>query len=164
MLRALKLPTVSRCAEEIATKAEREGWSFGQYLHHLAELEDPGAPIASSRAPAPCQSNLPAEKTLATNSTRPSCRRRSRRSCRPSATGDFVERGDNVLAFGLPGRGQDASRRAPSVTSSSGAGDACWFTPTYALVQMLLGAKRDLRLEKELAALDTFDAVILDSC
>jgi DNA replication protein DnaC len=36
------------------------------------------------------------------------------------------------------------------------------FTPTYALVQRLLGAKRDLRLEKELAAIDSFDAVILD--
>jgi hypothetical protein len=28
------------------------------------------------------------------------------------------------------------------------------FTPTYALVQRLLAAKRDLRLEKELARLD----------
>jgi DNA replication protein DnaC len=33
---------------------------------------------------------------------------------------------------------------------------------TYALVQRLLGAKRDLQLEKELAAIDSFDAVILD--
>ena len=36
------------------------------------------------------------------------------------------------------------------------------FTPTYALVQRLLAAKRDLRLEKELGVLDGFDAVILD--
>ena len=33
---------------------------------------------------------------------------------------------------------------------------------TFALVQRLLAAKRDLRLEKELAALDAYDAVILD--
>ena len=39
LLRALKLPSFSRYAEEIATKAEREGWSFGRYLHHLAEME-----------------------------------------------------------------------------------------------------------------------------
>ena len=39
MMRALKLPTVARHAEEVAQKAEREGWTFGQYLHHLAELE-----------------------------------------------------------------------------------------------------------------------------
>lgn len=36
------------------------------------------------------------------------------------------------------------------------------FTPTYAIVQKLLDAKRDLRLEKELALLDAYDAVILD--
>jgi DNA replication protein DnaC len=36
------------------------------------------------------------------------------------------------------------------------------FTATYALVQRLLAAKRDLRLERELAALDAIDAVILD--
>ena len=36
------------------------------------------------------------------------------------------------------------------------------FVPTYALVQRLLAAKRELELEKELAHLDRFDAVILD--
>ena len=36
------------------------------------------------------------------------------------------------------------------------------FTATFALVQRLLAAKRDLRLEKELAVLDAYDAVILD--
>jgi hypothetical protein len=41
-------------------------------------------------------------------------------------------------------------------------GHRVFFTPTYALVQRLLAAKRDLRLEKELAVLDVFDAVILD--
>jgi hypothetical protein len=39
MMRALKLPAFARYAEEIAQKAEREGWTFGRYLHHLAELE-----------------------------------------------------------------------------------------------------------------------------
>jgi len=40
--------------------------------------------------------------------------------------------------------------------------DDALFTPTYALVQRLLVAKRDLRLEKDLASLDSFDVVILD--
>ena len=39
MMRALKLPAFARYAGEVAQKAEREGWTFGQYLHHLAELE-----------------------------------------------------------------------------------------------------------------------------
>ena len=36
------------------------------------------------------------------------------------------------------------------------------FCPAVHLVQQLLVAKRDLRLEKELATLDSYDAVILD--
>ncbi|MBK6514950.1 MAG: ATP-binding protein [Polyangiaceae bacterium] len=62
--------------------------------------------------------------------------------------GALVDRGDNLLAFGLPGRGKshlvcaighELVRRGRRVL----------FTPTYALVQRLLAAKRDLRLEKE---------------
>ena len=41
-------------------------------------------------------------------------------------------------------------------------GHRVFFVPAFALVQRLLAAKRDLRLEKELAVLDRFDAVILD--
>ena len=75
--------------------------------------------------------------------------------------GGFVERGDNLLAFGLPGRGKT------HIVCAIGhelvqRGYPVLFTPTYALVQRLLAAKRDLRLEKELTALDAFDAVILD--
>jgi DNA replication protein DnaC len=147
LLRALKLPSVARCWEDIARTAEREGWSFGQYLHHLVEL--------LQRA-----SDLPAEKTLATldKTLLPA---KIQKLLPTLCDGDFVERGDNVLAFGLPGRGKthlvcaighELVRRGRRV----------WFTPTFSLVQMLLAAKRDLRLEKELAALDVFDAVILD--
>jgi len=39
LLRALKLPTIAQHAEEIAQHAEREGWTFVRYLHHLVELE-----------------------------------------------------------------------------------------------------------------------------
>ena len=40
--------------------------------------------------------------------------------------------------------------------------DAVLFAPAYRLVQRLLGAKRDLALDRELKRLDAFDAVILD--
>jgi DNA replication protein DnaC len=46
--------------------------------------------------------------------------------------------------------------------SLSSQGHRVFFSPTYALVQRLLAAKRDLRLEKYLATLDNFDAIILD--
>jgi DNA replication protein DnaC len=159
LLRALKLPTVARCSEELARKAEREGWSFVQFLHQLVELEVQERKLRRierfQRA-----SELPAEKTLATLDKTllpPKIQKLLPSLC----DGAFVDRGDNVLAFGLPGRGKT------HVVCAIGhelvrRGRRVWFTPTFSLVQKLLAAKRDLRLEKELAALDVFDAVILD--
>ena len=75
--------------------------------------------------------------------------------------GGFVERGENLLAFGLPGRGKTHLVCAVGHELIQ-RGYRIFFTPTFALVQRLLVAKRDLRLEKELAALDRFDAIVLD--
>jgi len=75
--------------------------------------------------------------------------------------GGFVERGDNLLAFGLPGRGKTQLVCAIGYELIQ-RGYRVLFTATFALVQRRLAAKRDLRLEKELAALDAYDAVILD--
>ena len=38
-LRALALPSFVAYHTDIAVRAEKEGWSFAQYLSHLAELE-----------------------------------------------------------------------------------------------------------------------------
>ena len=65
MMRSLKLPAFARYAQEVAQKAEREGWTFGRYLHHLAELE---IQERRQRRIERClsDSDLPREKTLAT--------------------------------------------------------------------------------------------------
>jgi DNA replication protein DnaC len=104
MMRALKLPAFARYAEEIAQKAEREGWTFGHYLHHLAELE------LEERRRRRIEryvndSDLPREKTLATL-TRSRLPAKVAKMLPTLCEGSFVERGDNVLAFGLPGRGK----------------------------------------------------------
>ena len=159
LLRALKLPTFARLHEEIAQKAEQEGWSFAQYVRHLAILE-----VEERRrkriAKNLKQSQLPGEKTLAMLHQQrlpASVAKRLPTLC----DGDFIDRGDNLLIFGLPGRGKthlacaighELIRRGRTVL----------FVPTYALVQRLLNAKRELLLEKVLAQLDRFDAVILD--
>jgi len=75
--------------------------------------------------------------------------------------GGFVERGDNILAFGLPGRGKTHLVCAIGYELIQ-RGYRVLFTATFAIVQRLLAAKRDLRLERALAALDAYDAVILD--
>ena len=159
LLRALKLPAFARYAEEIAAKATREGWTFGRYLQHLAELEvDERRVRRIDRALR--DSDLPRDKTLATLD-RVRLPQKVAKQLATLCDGGFVERGENLLVFGLPGRGKT------HVTAAVGhelirRGYRVLFTPTFALVQRLLAAKRDLRLERELVALDIYHAVILD--
>lgn len=159
LMRALKLPSFARHAEDVAKRAERDGWTFGRYLHHLAEIE------VEERARRRTErhlkdSGLPLEKTLATLH-RAKLPAKVQKMLPALCEGNFVERGENLLAFGLPGRGKT------HLVCAIGhelilRGHRVLFTATYALVQRLLAAKRDLRLERELAHLDAFDAVILD--
>ena len=159
LLRMLKLPSFAATYEETATQAERGGWTFGQYLRHLCETE-----VADRRerriARLLKQSALPPDKTLATLDAK-KLPAKVARLLPNLCDGAFLTRGDNVLAFGLPGRGKthlvcaighELVRRGHPVL----------FTPTYLLVQRLLAAKRDLTLERELQKLDRFEAVILD--
>ncbi len=159
LLRALKLPAFNRYHLEVAQKAEREGWTFGQFLHHLAEVE------VQERRQRRIERNLkdshlPLEKTLATL-TRTRLPAKVQKQLPTLCEGGFVERGDNVLFFGLPGRGKTHAACAIGHELVK-RGHRVLFTPTYALVQRLLAAKRDLRLERDMRTLDTFDAVVLD--
>lgn len=77
------------------------------------------------------------------------------------ATGNFLDRATNVLAFGLPGVGKTHAACALGHALVQ-AGRAVLFTPTYQLVQELLAAKRDLVLPRALRRLDVFELLILD--
>lgn len=159
LLRSLKLPSFVSSYQDVGATAEKQGWSFGQYLYHLAELE-----VADRKRRRIQrllrQSHLPAEKTLSTLdlSRFPA---NVQRQVPTLCEGGFVERAENILAFGLPGRGKthlvcaighELVKRGYSVL----------FIPTYQLVQRLLVAKRELMLEKEMNRLDKLDAVIAD--
>ncbi len=159
MLRELKLPGFKANWSDLAREAEKGGWSFGQYLRRLAEVElqerRERRVHRHSR-----ESKLPAEKTFATLDLQ-KLPVKVRRMLPSLAEGAFVERGDNLLVFGLPGRGKThvVCALAHELVAS---GRRVLFTATSLLVQRLLVAKRDLRLEGELRQLDRFDAVILD--
>lgn len=160
-LRGLRLPGFSAHWSDVAIEAEKGAWSFGQYLHRLCELENEGRKHRKIERHLK-QSRLPLEKTLATLELArlpPKVKRQLPTLC----DGGFADRGENLLAFGLPGRGKthlvcavghELVRRGRRVL----------FSPTSMFVQRLLQAKRDLLLERELRRLDRFDAVILDSC
>ncbi len=158
-LRGLKLPAFNLHWQEVATTAEKQGWSFGQFLHHLAELETQRRTTRRIerflRA-----SNLPTTKTLGSLDLE-KLPEKVRRSLPRLCKGGFVDRGDNLLVFGLPGRGKThvACAIGHELVQS---GRRVLFVSTNLLVQRLLAAKRDLQLERELKRIDRFDAVILD--
>jgi DNA replication protein DnaC len=159
LLKALRLSSFAAHYREVAEQAERAGWSFEQYLHHLSEEE---LLLRRRRRLERLlkQSHLPSTKTLATLELAKlptSVRRQLPSLCE----GGFVERAENVLAFGLPGRGK--SHVVVAIGHELVArGYKVLFIPAFLLVQQLLLAKRELTLEKELRRLDGFDAVILD--
>ena len=63
---------------------------------------------------------------------------------------------------GLPGRGKTHFLCALGRELILRGGYTIAFTPTFKLVQQLLAAKKDLRLDAVLKKLDRFDAIILD--
>ena len=77
------------------------------------------------------------------------------------AQGSFVDRGVNVLAFGLPGTGKTHALCALGHRLVE-SGRSVLFVPAYRLVQELLAAKRDLALPRQLRKLDNFDFLLLD--
>ena len=77
------------------------------------------------------------------------------------ADGGFVDRGVNVLAFGLPGTGNTHALCAVGHRLLE-SGRSVLFAPGYRLVQDLLAAKRDLSLPRQLRKLDSYDFLLLD--
>jgi DNA replication protein DnaC len=159
LLRSLKLPSFVDNHELFAEKAERESWSFVQYLRALVDTE-----IADRRTRRIARiidaSDVPSDKTMATlDAARLPIK--IRRQLQTLGEGAFVERGENILAFGLPGRGKTHLCCAVAHELMH-RGYRVLFTPAFKLVHGLLRAKRDLELEKELHRLDTFDVILLD--
>ena len=159
LLRALHLPAFVAYRKEVAEKAEKGGWSFDQFLHHLAEMEVEERKRRKVERMLK-KSGLPTGKTLATLDVArlpvP-----VRRQLPALCEGGFVERAENVLTFGLPGRGKTHLVCAIGQELVRHGHDVL-FVPAFKLVQRLLVAKRELALDKELRRLDAFDAVILD--
>jgi len=159
LLRSLHLPSFASYRREVAAQAEKGGWSFDQFLHHLAEREVEERKRRKTERMLK-ESCLPTSKTLASLDVGrlPAT---IRRQLPVLCEGGFVERAENVLSFGLPGRGKTHLVCAIGRELVLRGYDVL-FVPAFKLVQRLLAAKRDLALDKELRRLDAFDVVILD--
>ena len=158
-LKELHLPTVRECFEDEAERARREALSYEEYLLEIIDRErDERRQRRIARRLR--QSRLPLEKTLASFD-----RRRLPRKVDAQVTmlldGSFLDRAENVLAFGNPGSGkthllcaiaQELIYRDRQIL----------FTPSSLLVQELLMAKRDLRMKHALRRLAKYEALIID--
>jgi DNA replication protein DnaC len=158
-LRGLKLPAFVSHHGDLATRAEREGWGFLRFLGELVELEHHERQVRRIDRLRK-SSGLDKDKTLATLdlSRLPA---KVRRQVPTLCEGGFVERAENLLAFGLPGRGKSHVLSAIGHELVS-RGYSVLFVPTFKLVHQLLEAKRDLTLLAAMRRLDQFDAVVLD--
>jgi DNA replication protein DnaC len=158
-LRELKLPSFATHHAVLAREAEHGGWGFSDYLLELCELE------LRERRERKIErlrrgSQLPAEKTLTTLELQ-RLPAPVRRQLPVLCEGGFLERAENLLAFGLPGRGKTHLVCAIGHELVQ-RGYRVLFVPAFRLVQRLLAAKRDLALPAELRQLDRCDLVILD--
>lgn len=160
MFRQFKLPTMALSFVPMIEQAERDNWGYRKLLLRLCEVEAADRHERRQQRLLK-QSGLPAGKTLETlnESKLPA---QARRVLPTLLEGGFVDRAENVLAFGLPGRGKTHYLAAVGRELILRHGYRVCFIPTFKLVQQLLAAKKDLRLEALLKQLDRLEVIILD--
>ena len=158
-LRELHLPAIRRCFEDSARQAGRESLGYEQYLLELVERECQerrGNRIARLLQ----ASKLPLEKTLESFDLK-RLPVKAARQVKALLDGTFLDRRENVLAFGNPGSGkthllsalgQELIRQGRRVA----------FTTCARLVQDLLRAKQDLRLSRAIKKLAYYEALVID--
>jgi len=157
--RTLRMPTAYEIVEETIATAQKENWPLQTFLGEILEQEMEGRRVRRIERLKKA-SHLPVEKTLAAfeqNRLPLQIQRLLPQLC----TGDFVDRTENLLIFGLPGR--EKTHFAAAIGHELvNIGRSVFFTPTYRLVDQLLRARRDLDLEFELRRLDRFEVLVLD--
>ena len=160
LLRSFKLPTMAARYAETLASAEEQNWGYRRFLQHLCEAEAADRQ-ERKRERLLKQSGLPAGKTFGTldESKLPL---KILRQLPTLLDGGFIERAENLIAFGLPGRGKTHCLAALGREFIVRHGYAVLFIPTYKLVQQLLAAKAALRLEAMLKKLDHYAVVALD--
>jgi DNA replication protein DnaC len=160
MFREFCLTTMAaRCAEMMQT-AEAQNWGYRKLLLQLCEAEAADR-RERRRGRLLRESKLPSGKTLG-NLQEDRLPPKVRRQLPTLLEGGFVDRAENLLAFGLPGRGKTHFLCALGRELILQRGYTVFFTPTFKLVQQLLAAKQELRLDAALRKLDHFDVIILD--
>jgi DNA replication protein DnaC len=159
LLKELHLPMFREYYAQLANQALQEGMSYSRYLYELAQKE------CEVRRAHKIQrlvktSNLPLEKTLSTFDLK-RLPLKLRQQVMILLEGDFVNRRENILAFGQPGSGKTHLLCA-ICHELTRQGRRIYFTSCDLMVQELLRAKRDLELDKRLKKYARFEVIMID--
>jgi DNA replication protein DnaC len=158
-LKELRLPTFRESFQALADQAVREGLSHPQYLAELTSRE------CQTRNHSRVQRLLRNSRLLAGKtwdqfqwSRVPLQVTRQLHSLRE---GTFLDRRENLLVFGKPGSGKTHLLNALGEQLAQ-QGRTVLFATCSLLVQELLVAKRDLKLDRCIKRLASFEALIID--
>ena len=158
-LKELRLPAMRSGFPQVAEQARADSASYEQFLLALVDQErDVRRQRRIERALR--ASRLPLDKTLETFE-RTRLPRKIDTLVNALIEGSFLDRCENVLAFGPPGSGKTHLLCAIGLELIY-AGRRVLFRRCDVLVQELLAAKRDLVLPRVLKQWGRFDALLID--
>jgi DNA replication protein DnaC len=158
-LKELRLSSLKEIYDKDAEDMSKEGLSYQEYLLQLLRAE------CNNRRNNRIERNLkvskiPFEKTLS-SFDRNRLPQRLKHQLNVILEGKFLERKENILAFGKPGSGKTHLLCAIGQELIH-QGYRVYFSSCSLLIQELLREKRELRLDRMLNKLSKFDALILD--
>lgn len=158
-LKELHLPTIRDNFEEVACCAVQESLSYERYLLELVvkECEERRHRRIERFLRESC---LPLEKTLNTFELK-RLPPKVIQQVNLLAEGFFLDKNENILAFGNPGTGK-THLLCGIAQALIRQGRRIYFTKCALIVQKLLSAKRDLKLAQELKKMNKFDAIVID--
>jgi DNA replication protein DnaC len=158
-LKRLMLPVMKREFFDQAEKARKEEWAYEEYLSDLVQKE------IESRENKRInkwlkESNLPMAKSLA-NFDLSRLPKGVQHQFKALKDGKFLERKENILLFGTPGGGK-THLMCGLAQEMIRKGFKAYFRPCTALIQELLIAKSELRLNRFLKKLTGYDLLVID--
>ncbi len=155
----LKLSGIKETLEENIHYAEQEGMSYADFFLQNLEYE---CDLRRNKRIERLQrdSRLPVSKTL-DNFEMDRLPFKARQKVKSILDGGFIDRKENILAFGQPGTGKTHLLCAIAHEQLK-SGRKMLFTKCSLLVQRLLISKKHLELEKLLKKLSKYEAIIID--
>jgi DNA replication protein DnaC len=159
LLKELHLPMFRESYQEFAQKAIAHELGYEDYLYELA-VRECEVRRANKIARLVKASRLPLEKTLQTFDLK-RLPLKLRRQLDVLLDGTFVGRRENILAFGKPGSGKTHLLCA-ICHELAGQGKRVYFATCDLMVQELLRAKQELKLDKWLKKLSQYETLMID--